>query len=93
MLKLRRQNRRCRAVCWTPRTIVDLSEALGGLLVVGVLVGVVLEGELAVRPLDLILRRALGHLQHVVEALPAPPPTNSQSNRFASSIDRMDPST
>jgi hypothetical protein len=54
MLKLRRQNRRCRAVCWTPRTIVDLSEALGGLLVVGVLVGVVLEGELAVRPLDLI---------------------------------------
>uniref|UniRef100_J3M450 Uncharacterized protein n=1 Tax=Oryza brachyantha TaxID=4533 RepID=J3M450_ORYBR len=50
-------------------SFVDLGESLGGLLVVGILVGVVLEGELAVRPLDLILRRSLGHLQHVVVAL------------------------
>ena len=62
-------------------TVVDLREALVGLFIVGVLVGVVLEGKLAVRPLDLILRRALGHLQHVVVALPAPPPSKFQSNR------------
>ena len=41
----------------------------------GVLVGVVLERELAVRPLNLILGRALGNLQHVVVALPAPLPS------------------
>jgi hypothetical protein len=75
-----------RIVSWTPSTVVDLGEALGGLLVVGILVGVVLEGELAVRPLDLVIRRAFGHLQHVVVALPAPPPTNSQSNRPANSM-------
>jgi hypothetical protein len=31
-----------RIVSWTPSTVVDLGEALGGLLVVGILVGVVL---------------------------------------------------
>ena len=51
-------------------TIVDLGESLVGLFVVGILVGVVLERELAVGTLDLILGRALGHLQHVVVALP-----------------------
>src|SRR4029450_7993164 len=67
---------------------LDLLEALLGILVAGVRVRVVLARELPVRLLDLVLRRALGDAQDLVEVPSGPrphaDPPRSQSREPAS---------
>src|SRR2546426_10728157 len=60
--------------------LVDLLEAVGGLRIVGITIGVVLLGEAAKRLLDLVGRRRLGHSEDLVivslrsHLLPVPAP-------------------
>lgn len=51
-------------------TIVNVGESFVGLFVAGVLIRMVLQGELPVSPLDLLVGGSLGHLQYIIIALP-----------------------
>ena len=64
---------------------LDLLEAILGLLVAGVLVGVIGAGEFAVRLLDLVLRRCLRDVEHLVEALRAHSAASASSGCSGSS--------